>query len=414
MCLIKMVKKMKIKHNGSNIMIQEKLDRDESINQREVDLLNTKIIRGIMRPTVLTFNKLSYICPEGITLEKYVRAGLTKNDYFIVIAQVLEVIKSVDRNSLNINNLVLDINNSFINEKTKAISFVYQPIVSAKTSTNVFSFLYDIAYNTSLTLNEDVNCINDMVTFMRSMRSFSVIEFEKYILRVYPEVYNQIKRQKPGQSEMLNGKDMYYHRNEWEEKVERQEKEQSELLNPMPEAAEEDDEDTSLLVEDEPASEPQQPDMNAQQPTIPEPAVPEEDDDEDTSLLVEEPAPMPQGDPTVSSFDEDEGTALLSEDLTTGAYLLRLSNYDRIDLNKPSFRIGKEKSYVDYFISNNNAVSRIHCDIVKRGSSFFIKDNNSTNRTFINGDPIPPNTETEIRVNDVIMLGNEKFEFHID
>ncbi|MBR3173278.1 MAG: FHA domain-containing protein [Eubacterium sp.] len=408
-----MIKKMRVRHNGSNIMILEKLDRDETINQKEVELLNTKIIRGIMRPTVMGINKLSYICPEGITLEKYVRAGLTKNDFFLVVAQVLEVIKSVDRNNLNINNLVLDINGSYINEKTKAINFVYQPIVSPRSSTNIFSFLYDISYSTSLALNEDVNCINDMVTFMRSMRSFSVIEFEKYILRVYPEVYTQIKRQKPGQSEMLNGKDMYYHRNEWEEKVERQEKEQSSLLTPMPEVADEDDEDTSLLVEDESANDVQQTDVNIQSPNMDGPTMPEEED-ENTSLLVEEQAPMSQADQTVSSFDEDEGTALLSDDLTTGAYLLRLSNYDRIDLNKPSFRIGKEKSYVDYFISNNNAVSRIHCDIIKRGSSFFIKDNNSTNRTFINGDPIQPNMEVEIRVNDVIMLGNEKFEFHID
>ena len=95
-------------------------------------------------------------------------------------------------------------------------------------------------------------------------------------------------------------------------------------------------------------------------------------------------------------------------------YLIRLSNYDRIDVNKPSFRIGKEKSYVDYFVMNNSAVSRIHADIITRDGRYFIKDNNSTNRTFVNGSVIPFEQEVEIFDGDAIMLANEAFEFHVN
>lgn len=37
-----------------------------------------------------------------------------------------------------------------------------------------------------------------------------------------------------------------------------------------------------------------------------------------------------------------------------------MKNNEKIKLVKPVFRIGKEKSYVDYFIGDNTTVSRSH------------------------------------------------------
>lgn len=56
-----MFTKFKVKSKDSKITIKSKLDKDESINQREVDILNSKVIRGIMKPTVEGVGKISYI-----------------------------------------------------------------------------------------------------------------------------------------------------------------------------------------------------------------------------------------------------------------------------------------------------------------------------------------------------------------
>lgn len=63
-------------------------------------------------------------------------------------------------------------------------------------------------------------------------------------------------------------------------------------------------------------------------------------------------------------------------------YLLRIKNNERIELNKPVFRIGKERSYVDYFVSDNTAVSRSHANIINKDNEFYIVDTNSTNHTY--------------------------------
>lgn len=107
------------------------------------------------------------------------------------------------------------------------------------------------------------------------------------------------------------------------------------------------------------------------------------------------------------------GTTVLADNrVSTYPYLIRLNNFEKVFVNKPSFRVGKERSYVDYFVMNNNAVSRIHADIITRDGRYFIKDNHSTNRTFVNGTVIPFEQEYEIFDGDAIMLANEGFEFH--
>lgn len=372
-----MFTKFKVKSKDSKITIKSKLDKDESINQREVDILNSKVIRGIMRPTVEGSRKISYLSPAGVTLEEYLSSGISKNDFFLVFAQILEVVKSVDRNSFNINNLVMNLKYTFINKQTKEVHFIYQPIMSQKISSNLASFLYDVAYSTRLALNEDIKPINELLAYIRSLNVVSVLPLENYILKVYPQIYKQVKRQKPGQSEMLAGSDVYYCRNEWDEKKRKNVNDATSLLN-------EDDEATSLLNEDE---------------------------DEATSLLMAD-----DDDSTSLLNDDDEATSLLGDNSFSQRfpYLIRKNTFDRIDINKPVFRIGKEKSYVDYFIGDNNTISRLHADIISRDNRYYLKDNNSTNHSYINGTMVQGNQEAELFDGAVITLSNEDFEFHID
>lgn len=97
----------------------------------------------------------------------------------------------------------------------------------------------------------------------------------------------------------------------------------------------------------------------------------------------------------------------------TMPYLLRIRNNEKIPLDKPVFRIGKERSYVDYFIGDNTAVSRSHANIITRDGGYSIVDTNSTNHTYVNGSMIQSNVEIELSDGARIRLGNEDFEFHL-
>lgn len=94
-------------------------------------------------------------------------------------------------------------------------------------------------------------------------------------------------------------------------------------------------------------------------------------------------------------------------------YLIRTKNNERILLDKPVFRIGKEKSYVDYFIGDNTAISRSHASIITRDGEFYIVDTNSTNHTYVNDVMLQSNAETKISGGTKIRLANEEFEFKL-
>lgn len=94
-------------------------------------------------------------------------------------------------------------------------------------------------------------------------------------------------------------------------------------------------------------------------------------------------------------------------------FLIRTKNNEKIPLDKPVFRIGKEKSYVDYFIGDNTAISRSHANIVSRDGEYFVVDTNSTNHTYLNGQMLASNVETKITSGSKIRLANEDFEFKI-
>ena len=106
-----------------------------------------------------------------------------------------------------------------------------------------------------------------------------------------------------------------------------------------------------------------------------------------------------------------ETTVLNAGAVAPKPYLLRMKNNERIMVDKPVFRIGKERSYVDYFIADNTAISRSHANIVSRDGEYFIVDTNSTNHTYVNGTMIRSNTETKLAHGAKIMLANESFEF---
>lgn len=385
--------KLKVKFKNSQITVKSKLSKDEQINAREVEILNSKIIRGIMKPTVEGEKKLSYLSPGGIKLEAYLKKGITKNDFFLVIAQILEAVKSIGRNSFNINNLILNMKYVFVNEMTHELHFVYQPIYSSAISLDLASFLYDVAYSVTLALNEDYKCVNNFIAYLKGLQAVSVINIEKYLLDVYPQIYKQVKRQKYGQSEYLgsfkNGKDIYYDMDKRRKPTPLADYDSASLFSEKNDK----DEATSLLMEDVKDT-----------PT----SLLDDDNNEPTSLLVEDE------DEATSLLIDDEATSLLSEGpQITYPYLIRKNSFDRMDINKPVFRIGKERSYVDYFVANNNAVSRIHADIITKNNSFFVKDENSTNGTYVNGNRLSPNEEVQVFDGDIITFANEEFEFHI-
>lgn len=152
---------------------------------------------------------------------------------------------------------------------------------------------------------------------------------------------------------------------------------------------------------------PQQTSMTSQSTPIQQPAaVPSE--------VLQEPE-MNFGETTVLVGGATDETTVLTEGKDSAQmvvpYLIRKKNNEKIFLDKPFFRIGKERSYVDYVVDNNKAISRSHANFILREDEYFVADTNSTNHTYVNDTMIQSNTEIRVSHGDVIRLADEEFEF---
>lgn len=131
-----------------------------------------------------------------------------------------------------------------------------------------------------------------------------------------------------------------------------------------------------------------------------------------TPMQVPTPSAIPEGAGETTLLDAGAGeTTLLSN--AGSAYLIRKKNGEKIAINLQNFKIGKERKRVNYCISDNTSVSRVHCEIVKKGADFYAVDQGATNSTFVNGVQLSPHQETLLSDQSILKLSDEEFEFHL-
>lgn len=355
--------KCKVKTKDCHLVVKVKLSFGESVNDKELDFFARTYLRGFLKPVLKKKNQIEYTGPIGVSLQERMRKPITKRDFLFVMEQIVVAVQKLEANSLTVDKLLLDVQSVYINEVTKEVQFIYLPLMTKENKNDLMQLIESIIYSAMPVGEEDGEGISKFSYFVRNLGRFQSEEIEKYIMREDRSIVNTIKKQNAGQSGFMTNKQQHYYEHYEQKNAENEEA--TALLD--------EEEATALLIEEEEA----------------------------TALLVE---------------DEDERTGLLVENRASTVQvhypkLVRVQTGEEISINKPVFRLGKERSYVDYFVSDNIAVSRSHADIVTRGSGVFVKDLNSRNHTYINNQLLAAQCETEIHDGDTLKLANEEFTF---
>jgi len=342
---------LKVTTKSGQMKATNKLSGSETINSDDMALFDSKLLRGFLRPSVDGTAKITYLGPQGISLAQFLRQPIDKTVFFLIMAQIVETIKRTEHYGFRLRNLVLNKRQVFINQTSKELYFIYQPVDSEKTSADVVAFIEEIVSCTLFDSKEDSKDVLAFMAFLYQTEDVAPDEIESFIGRVCPSVYTQLPKQDTGniKSSKLSAAG----------------------FEPEPKSNTGDDawykQETTLLKENRANV------LNEPEPE-PEPAAP--------------PAPVLP-------------------------VLKRQKTGEEVVIDKPSFRIGKEKNFVDYLISDNNAISRSHADITTRDGRVFITDLGSTNKTYINEAAIPAQKETEIFGGDQLKLANEIFELTV-
>lgn len=93
-------------------------------------------------------------------------------------------------------------------------------------------------------------------------------------------------------------------------------------------------------------------------------------------------------------------------------YLVRLKTNELIPIEKSEFLVGKS-SESDYQIHDNRRISRRHCVLKISNGECYIRDEGSTNHTYVNGKMIQTGFDVMLQNDDYIRMADEEFKYWV-
>jgi len=358
--------KITISSTIDGYLLSHKLIKGEDVNVREFDIIARGGMQQLLPVSVDTKKKQQLICSVNgcMTLENYLKTPINKRTFLEIIAQVLDLTKSCKEKNMHMESIEFEHSQIFVDIKTQKLRFVYWPIVNFQQVEDVVDFLKNIAYTATFLKTEDTEYVYKYIHYMDNATPFSFNSFERFINE---KIANSDRIINQAFAESVDAR------------TSRTEDERKNIAY-MPSYGE------------------KKPVMQAKE--VEQKVAPQYS----TERLI------------IEATDEQEKTAFLGDGRFSKeiAYLVREKTGEKKLVDKPLFLIGRNQSSMDYAISDNKSISRHHASIVSEDNRYYLIDNDSINKTVLDGIPLIPNEKTEMFSGAKLMFSNEEFTFMVE
>jgi FHA domain/Domain of unknown function (DUF6382) len=400
-----------VEQSENQYVVMNKLTKPEAINERELEAIARGFIESLI-PVQTEMGKKGIVIKgsvEGmISLQSYFTSLVSKKMFLGVIEQLIAIAKECEKNHMNVSNLMLDEEAIFLDPRTKRIKCIFWPMVNNQNGYSASEFFKELPFRLVFTKHEEHDYVGRYMNYFREQTPFSINSFEKLIFEL-------LGKKVEDKSYLPSGSTSFGERNTFATKT-----------------------TGATGTSGNIAYNPLRPSAKIKQPktcsTCGQECVPggrfcsncgsafiQEDDsvtNEKDEKVATQAGPVAQHycETTLLGSEDYAGTTVLGGDPfeePSYPYLIREKTQEKVSVDKPSFRIGKESKFCDYFISNNNAISRSHADILTKENRYYIIDHNSTNKTYVDGKVVPVEKQVEIFSGSKIKLANEDFVFYL-
>ena len=93
--------------------------------------------------------------------------------------------------------------------------------------------------------------------------------------------------------------------------------------------------------------------------------------------------------------------------------MVRVSTGEKIAIDQSTFKLGRGKKFVDYYVGGNDTISKVHAYITNKANQYFLVDNSSRNHTFLDGKLLKPIEQMKLNHKSKIRLAKEEFVFYL-
>ena len=181
--------KYKFTEKSNQVKIKCKLASSESVNERDFMMLSQSTIQGFMCPVEESDHSISFIGACGKPLKKFLKHRVTKEQFFMIIAHLLEAVKMAGYLGLNLGNMLLDTEHIVIDDTNGSMYFIYQPFVGVPFNKGLGQGILDIFNGTGFNTKEDKAVADAFINYIHTLQPINIPAIENYILgRLYCKV----------------------------------------------------------------------------------------------------------------------------------------------------------------------------------------------------------------------------------
>ena len=407
------------------------------------DVVDTKVDMGMSGrfPQIIPYTleekegqrTFVYQIGERMQMTEFLKKEINKKQMLTLLYNVLSALETFGMNMISLSYVAKDIQYIFVNPETLEVSFIVAAVDKEITDLNeVRDFVKAIICDATYFEMDRDNYVARLISFTNRRGTFSISDMKKYVDNLLLDMGIHIEEEK--KQEVKENKTAA-------DKVSRvgvmqNQAKMSQPVSPMP---------NGQPMPGRPMPMPNGQPMPGRPMPMPGRPMPMPNGQPmpgrpmpmpNGQPMPNRPMPMqmgPDGKPIVPPVSSMNGAAPMPEKKPEAApvppmpeqktdapkpqapvpYLLRTATNEKIYINKPEFAIGRSTTKADYTVTDNSDVSRIHCIIERKNGVSYIKDNQSTNGTYVNGKNIAGQENVFLTNNAKVSLGDEEFVYHI-
>ena len=374
------------------------------------DVVDTKVDMGMSGrfPQIIPYTleekegqrTFVYQIGERMQMTEFLKKEINKKQMLTLLYNVLSALETFGMNMISLSYVAKDIQYIFVNPETLEVSFIVAAVDKEITDLNeVRDFVKAIICDATYFEMDRDNYVARLISFTNRRGTFSISDMKKYVdnllldmgIHIEEEKKQEVKENKTA-ADKVSRVGVMQNQAKMSQPVSPMPNGQSMPNRPMP---------MQMGPDGKPIVPPVSP-MNGAAPmpekkpeAAPVPPMPEK---------KPEAAPVPPMPEQKTDAPKPQAPV---------PYLLRTATNEKIYINKPEFAIGRSATKADYTVTDNSDVSRIHCIIERKNGVSYIKDNQSTNGTYVNGKNIAGQENVFLTNNAKVSLGDEEFVYHI-
>lgn len=360
------MKKPRIITEGSRTFLRLHTEKNELLDPRRADMLIQGKVDGLFPVQIVPKGKayqFLYDVTGYMLLESYLKSGLRRAAFAALLRDVYETLRDLCQAFFSPESMLLSLDKVFLRPGSKKASFIFVPVQQYAGGQSVRDFYLSIAREAVLSPGESTAYVEELIALLKRGVNLSMFDLEEYIRKLSEMPMPDAPKNRCKKCHAVNRSASSFC-----------------AFCGAPLQAEE---QGHAVYDPLAAKKAPKPILNGSAP--------------------EAAGPLQE---TGAASAPDGRRASLKK-----AWMLQKRTGSAFPVETARWTVGK--SGCDCCIPDNPVVSRVHAEILQREDRFFVVDLCSTNRTYINGQPIPAQREVELQSGFLLRFGNEDFEFRL-